>query len=118
MTRTAATDKWIINVSSMEGQFYKIYKGSTHPHTNMAKAALNMMTRTCGSDFATDRIWMNSVDTGWVSDENPNSWNREFTCPLDELDGAMRVLDPIFTSVQTGKNCHSLFFKDYQSVLW
>jgi hypothetical protein len=88
-------DKFIINVSSMEGQFYKNYKATAHPHTNMSKAALNMMTRTCGSDYAVDHIWMNSVDTGWVTDENPQNWKSEGHVPLDEIDGAMRVLDPV-----------------------
>ena len=36
---------FIVNVSAMEGKFYR-YKTPNHPHTNMAKAALNMMTAT------------------------------------------------------------------------
>ena len=43
-------DKFIVNVSAMEGKFYR-YKTPNHPHTNMAKAALNMMTRTSASDY-------------------------------------------------------------------
>lgn len=37
----------------------------------MAKASLNMMTRTSAADYANDSIWMTAVDTGWVTDENP-----------------------------------------------
>jgi NAD(P)-dependent dehydrogenase (short-subunit alcohol dehydrogenase family) len=130
MSREKEQPKWIINVSSMEGQFYKKFKTSCHPHTNMSKAALNMMTRTSGIDFVRDNIFMNAVDTGWVTDENPNSQQREQTAPLDEIDGAMRVLDPvswllkfflklkIFVGINTGVNKHSLFYKNYESVLW
>jgi NAD(P)-dependent dehydrogenase (short-subunit alcohol dehydrogenase family) len=95
MKKNPNVDKYIINVSSMEGQFYKSFKATTHPHTNMAKAALNMMTRTSGLDYAKDRIYMNSVDTGWVTNENPNPWKKKFTAPLDEIDGAARVMDPV-----------------------
>lgn len=90
-----------------------------------------MMTRTSGADYATDRIWMNSVDTGWVTDENPQNWRSEDNVPLDEIDGAARVMDlvshtifflkifnKIFIGVNTGKHVHSQFYKDYQSVLW
>lgn len=66
----------------------------------MAKAALNMMTRTCGIDFAADGIYMTSVDTGWVTDETPLSHENKFTVPLDEVDGAMRVIDPVFQGLE------------------
>jgi NAD(P)-dependent dehydrogenase (short-subunit alcohol dehydrogenase family) len=87
---------FIVNVSAVEGQFYRSFKNSTHPHTNMAKAALNMMTRTCGSYYSNSGIYMNAADTGWVTDENPLSFTRGITVPLDEVDGAMRVLDCVF----------------------
>ena len=64
-------DKHIVNVSAVEGQFYRRFKTTRHPHTNMAKAALNMMTRTSAADYHADGIHMNSVDTGWVTDEDP-----------------------------------------------
>lgn len=88
--------KFIINVSAMEGQFYKRFKDTTHPHTNMAKAALNMMTRTSGPYYALAKIYMNAADTGWVSDENPRAYLAKRQVPLDEVDGAMRCVDPIF----------------------
>jgi len=62
--------RFIINVSAMEGKFYR-FKSANHPHTNMAKAALNMMTRTSASGYAMEKIYMNAVDTGWINDENP-----------------------------------------------
>ena len=71
MLRTPERDKHIVNVSAVEGQFYRRFKTTRHPHTNMAKAALNMMTRTSAADYHADGIHMNSVDTGWVTDEDP-----------------------------------------------
>ncbi len=86
----------------------------------MAKAALNMMTRSCGSYYALSHIYMNAADTGWVTDENPNANLKEElpTVPLDEIDGAMRVLDCIFVGYNTGNLLHSRFFKDYKECYW
>merc|ERR1711865_24177 len=70
LLRSSRPQRFIVNVSAMEGKFYRT-KTVNHPHTNMAKAALNMMTRTSGQDYAVDGIFMNSVDTGWINDENP-----------------------------------------------
>ena len=44
--------RFIINVSAMEGVFHRQKKSSHHAHTNMAKAALNMMTRTAGLHYS------------------------------------------------------------------
>lgn len=117
-----ATDKqearFIVNVSAMEGQFYR-YKQTTHPHTNMAKAALNMMTRTSAEDYAKDNIFMNSVDTGWITDESPmpkrvRRADNMMLCPLDEVDAAARCLDLIYTdSHEYGK-----FWKDFKVIPW
>ena len=71
MVATPGAHKHIVNVSAMEGQFYRTIKTERHPHTNMAKAALNMMTRTSAPDYVRDGIHMNAVDTGWVTDEDP-----------------------------------------------
>jgi len=71
MMRTPERDKHIVNVSAVEGQFYRKFKTTRHPHTNMAKAALNMMTRTSAAEYHADGIHMNAVDTGWVTDEDP-----------------------------------------------
>src|SRR5207237_149049 len=71
MLRTRTMDQHIVNVSAMEGQFSRGTKTDRHPHTNMAKAALNMLTRTSAQDYVRDGIQMNAVDTGWVTDEDP-----------------------------------------------
>ncbi len=118
MERSPDSPRFIVNVSAMEGQFYKNFKNSTHPHTNMAKAALNMMTRTCGCYFELSQIYMNAADTGWVTDENPRAFERDFTAPLDEIDGAMRVLDCVFVGYNTHQYKHSRFYKDYKECYW
>lgn len=93
----------------MEGKFYR-YKMPNHPHTNMAKAALNMMTRTSAEDLAKQhRIFMNSADTGWINDENPLEKASKiaktnlFQTPIDEIDAAARILDPVFVGVDGGR---------------
>ncbi len=117
-------DAHVVNVSAMEGQFYRRWKTDKHPHTNMAKAALNMMTRTSASDYVRDGIHMNSVDTGWVTDEDPQHHAERkqrihgFHPPLDIVDGAARIVDPLFDGVNTGKHAWGLFLKDYKPAPW
>ena len=124
MLAVPTRDKHIVHVSAMEGQFYRSFKTTRHPHTNMAKAALNMMTRTSAADFARDGIHMNSVDTGWVTDEDPlakaveKEGSQRFAPPLDALDGAARVLDPIFSGLVTGEHAWGQFLKDYAPTRW
>ena len=124
MLRTPERDKHIVNVSAMEGQFYRLQKTTRHPHTNMAKAALNMMTRTAAADYYSDGIHMNSVDTGWVTDEDPVELaarkvvDQRFHPPLDIVDGAARILDPIIHGVITGEHVWVHFFKDYRPTDW
>jgi NAD(P)-dependent dehydrogenase (short-subunit alcohol dehydrogenase family) len=124
MLRQRTFDKHIVNVSAMEGQFYRRFKTDKHPHTNMAKAALNMMTRTSAADYAKDGIYMNSVDTGWVTDEDPVHIARQkaeengFHPPLDIVDGAARIVDPIFSGINTGKHVWGQFLKDYRPTAW
>jgi len=124
MMAVPSADKHVVNVSAMEGQFYRTYKSDKHPHTNMAKASLNMMTRTSAADYVEDGIHMNSVDTGWVTDEDPIAqaqMKREmhnFHPPLDIVDGAARIIDPIFHGIQTGHHVWGQFLKDYKPTDW
>ena len=124
MLKTAERDKHIVNVSAVEGQFYRRSKTTRHPHTNMAKAALNMMTRTAATDYQQDGIHMNSVDTGWVTDEDPAEiaerkvLEHRFHPPLDIVDGAARIVDPIITGVKSGQHVWGQFLKDYQPTDW
>ncbi|TMW66293.1 hypothetical protein Poli38472_004058 [Pythium oligandrum] len=126
LEKSKNAQKFIINVSAMEGKFYRA-KTPNHPHTNMAKAAVNMMTRTCAEDLAKQGIYMNSVDTGWINDENPRevaariAMSHNFQTPLDEVDAAARVLDPIFVLHQSDNKEPPLvgqFLKDYKVSEW
>ncbi|HET9552621.1 MAG TPA: SDR family NAD(P)-dependent oxidoreductase [Anaeromyxobacteraceae bacterium] len=124
-TATSADEaRHVVLVSAMEGQFYREHKTDKHPHTNMAKAALNMIVRTSAADLVRDGIHLNAVDTGWVTDEDPAHLaarkveEHAFSPPLDVVDGAARIVDPIFEGFRTGKHPAGLFFKDYRPAPW
>jgi NAD(P)-dependent dehydrogenase (short-subunit alcohol dehydrogenase family) len=123
MAASTARRKYVVNVSAMEGVFSRRYKGPGHPHTNMAKAALNMLTRTsAGELFETDGILMTSVDTGWITDERPHPTKvrlaeEGFHAPLDLVDGAARVYDPIVLG-EAGTDLYGVFLKDYARSEW
>ncbi|MFE0626485.1 SDR family NAD(P)-dependent oxidoreductase [Streptomyces sp. NPDC058864] len=123
MAAAAARRKYVVNVSAMEGKFTRGYKGAGHPHTNMAKAALNMLTRTSAREMLeTDGILMTSVDTGWITDERPHPdkvrmAEEGFHAPLDLIDGAARVYDPIVRGEQ-GEDLFGVFLKDYAPTDW
>jgi NAD(P)-dependent dehydrogenase (short-subunit alcohol dehydrogenase family) len=116
--------KHIINVSAMEGKFHRFKKEDRHPHTNMAKAALNMLTHTSAATLAKSGIYMNAVDTGWVTDEDPAELSKkkqevhDFQPPLDIVDGAARVMDPLIDGINTGKHWSGKFLKDYFPIDW
>ncbi|WP_298504906.1 SDR family oxidoreductase [uncultured Maribacter sp.] len=116
--------KHIINVSAMEGKFHRFFKEDRHPHTNMAKAALNMLTHTAAGSLAKDGIYINAVDTGWITDEDPVELAKkkeelhDFQPPLDIVDGAARVMDPLIDGINTGKHWSGKFLKDYRPIDW
>jgi NAD(P)-dependent dehydrogenase (short-subunit alcohol dehydrogenase family) len=123
LAASAARRSYIVNVSAMEGSFSRGYKGPGHPHTNMAKAALNMLTRTSARELLeADEILMTSVDTGWITDERPHTTklrlaDEGFHAPLDLSDGAARVYDPIVRG-EAGADIHGVFLKDYAPASW
>jgi len=123
MAASAARRTYVVNVSAMEGVFSRRYKGPGHPHTNMAKAALNMLTRTSAEEmFETDGILMTAVDTGWITDERPHFTKvrlaeEGFHAPLDLIDGAARVYDPIVQG-EAGIDLYGVFLKDYAPSNW
>ncbi len=122
MAASFARRKYVVNVSAMEGVFGRGYKGPGHPHTNMAKAALNMLTRTSATEMLTDGILMTAVDTGWITDERPHFTKTRlaeegFHAPLDLVDGAARVYDPIVQG-EAGVDLYGCFLKDYRPAQW
>lgn len=124
MKRDNTGKKHIINVSAMEGKFHQFHKEARHPHTNMAKAALNMMTLTSAAELPKFGIFTNAVDTGWVTDEDPAELAKrkqdlhDFQPPLDIVDGAARVMDPLFDGINSGKHWNGKFLKDYMPTSW
>jgi NAD(P)-dependent dehydrogenase (short-subunit alcohol dehydrogenase family) len=122
LAASPARRTYIVNVSAMEGVFSRGYKGPGHPHTNMSKAALNMLTRTSAGEMLDDGILMTAVDTGWITDERPHPTKvrlaeEGFHAPLDLVDGAARVYDPIVRG-EAGEDLYGCFLKDYARSPW
>ena len=125
LTKSPHSHKFIVNVSAMEGKFSRKFKSEHHPHTNMAKASLNMMTRTAALGYVESGIYMTSVDTGWVTDERPahiagQQKLKGFSLPLDIIDGTARVYDPIVHGLnpETEVPHYAVFLKDYKPTSW
>ncbi|GIG39179.1 SDR family NAD(P)-dependent oxidoreductase [Cellulomonas phragmiteti] len=122
LAASPARRTYVVNVSAMEGVFSRGYKGPGHPHTNMSKAALNMLTRTSAAQMLDDGILMTAVDTGWITDERPHYTKvrlaeEGFHAPLDLVDGAARVYDPIVRG-EAGEDLYGCFLKDYARSAW
>ncbi|MDX2605696.1 SDR family NAD(P)-dependent oxidoreductase [Streptomyces caniscabiei] len=121
--KASSSRAYVVNVSAMEGVFGRGYKGAGHPNTNAAKAAMNMVTRTSAQEmFQSDGILMTSVDTGWITDERPHFdklrlADEGFHAPLDLVDGAARVYDPVVRGEQ-GEDLYGVFLKDYAPGKW
>ncbi|WP_060888856.1 SDR family NAD(P)-dependent oxidoreductase, partial [Streptomyces scabiei] len=114
--------RYVVNVTAVEGRFAVRNKTAGHPHTNMAKAALNMLTRTSAAELADRGVHMCAVDTGWITDENPAPKKQRmaragFRTPLDIVDGAARVYDPIVRG-EAGDPVSGVFLKDYREAEW
>ena len=83
-----------------------------------------MLTHTSASDLAKDGIYMNAVDTGWVTDEDPAQIAKykeeihDFQPPLDIVDGAARVCDPFFDGINREEHWSGKFLKDYFPIDW
>ena len=122
LERSPHPDRYVINVTGRDGVFSRNGKSDRHPHVNMSKAALNMMTRTSAADYASQGIYMNSVDTGWVTFEGAHSIRtamrkRGFAPPLDEIDGAARIYDPIVRGL-AGERTHGQLWRHYEPCPW
>ena len=127
MIKSPFNDKYIVNVTSPEGIFCN--KKSTHVHSNMAKAALNMFTLTCAKYLKKDGIYMTCVDTGWIThmkemnnlidkETNEHYENIFVNIPLDELDGAMRVLHPIIEGIKNKNYLSGILLRNYSKSNW
>lgn len=122
LIRSPFPQRFVINVASAEGQFSYPLKTTTHAHTNMAKAALNMLTRTSAEAFALDGIYMNAVDVGWISPETPEPLSQAkaakgFVPPLDAIDAAARLLHPVQIAL-AGEPVWGKLLKNYAVAAW
>lgn len=122
LERCPRAHRFIVNVSGLDGQFGRDYKSHRHAHVNMSKAALNMLTRTVAPELAEQRIFMCSVDAGWVTHEGRASARRKaraqgFLPPLDEIDAAARIYDPIVRGL-AGDPVHGVLLKDYRPTVF
>ncbi|MBP1165766.1 NAD(P)-dependent dehydrogenase (short-subunit alcohol dehydrogenase family) [Chryseobacterium sp. PvR013] len=122
MKNSAFKEKFIINVTSSEGIFSYENKTVFHPHTNMTKAALNMMTLTSAREFENDQIYMSAVDVGWISTGAKESLRKKqfemgYIPPLDSVDGAARILHPVIEGIK-GNYFSGVLLKNYKVHTW
>ncbi len=122
MKASSFKEKFIVNVTSSEGIFSYSNKTMFHPHTNMTKAALNMMTLTSAKEFEKDQIYMTAVDVGWISTGAKESLRKKqfeqgYVPPLDSVDGAARILHPIVEGIN-GNYYSGVLLKNYKINSW
>ncbi|GAB1224312.1 hypothetical protein ENUP19_0188G0023 [Entamoeba nuttalli] len=96
---------YIIFVHAREGIFH-CQKTKYHIHTNMAKASLAMLTLClCSSNLKTENgipFSVHGCDPGWISVDEYYENDKPFNvAPLDEVDGASRVLYPLFKELRS-----------------
>lgn len=123
MLKSDKQDRFVVNVTSSEGQFSYANKNMFHPHTNMTKAALNMLTRTSAEEFIKDSIFMTSVDVGWISTgavetKREKQFDELKIPPLDPVDGAARILHPIDEVLSGDRSLYGVLLKNYKVVDW
>lgn len=122
MKASSFKERFIINVTSSEGIFNYSNKTTFHPHTNMTKAALNMLTLTSAKEFEKEQIYMTAVDVGWISTGAKESLRKKqfeqgYIPPLDSVDGAARILHPVVEGING--NCYSgVLLKNYKINSW
>ncbi|MGB0432264.1 MAG: SDR family NAD(P)-dependent oxidoreductase [Bacteroidia bacterium] len=123
MNKSSFNERFIINVTSSEGQFSYSNKTIFHPHTNMTKAALNMLTRTSAKEYVDYGIYMNAVDVGWIStgakeDLRKTQFEQGYIPPLDSVDGAARIMHPVFEKLENGNTFTGVLLKNYKVEVW
>lgn len=123
MKKSSFKYKFIVNVTSSEGQFSYDNKTIFHPHTNMTKAALNMLTRTSAKEYQNYNILMSAVDVGWVStgakeDLRKKQFEVGYIPPLDSVDGASRIMHPIIEAIENENLIVGKLIKNYKEEIW
>lgn len=121
--KSEQAQRFILNITSSEGQFSYPNKTAHHPHTNMTKAALNMLTRTSAQEFIKDHIYMNAVDVGWISTganeaKRQRLFDQLMIPPLDSVDGAARIFHPIIEIKNGNTELYGKLLKNYKIVDW
>lgn len=123
MKKSNFNHKFIVNVTSSEGQFSYDNKTIFHPHTNMTKAALNMLTRTSAKEYQKHNILMSAVDVGWVSTGakevlRKKQFEEGYIPPLDSVDGASRIMHPIIEAIENNRLIYGTLVKNYKEETW
>ena len=96
-----AKKPYLINVHAKEGLF-DVCKTESHIHTNMSKASLAMFTRCMARARSRNKVSVHGCDPGWISiDEYDLGESPWIVPPLDEIDGAARILFPLWKNLNS-----------------